>query len=72
MDDLLSEALVQGIQQLVLLGAGLDSRPYRFRGLKDGDLVFEVDHPVTRYNFLGIARLVPPSFTPLGGNPNLN
>ncbi|HVP22200.1 MAG TPA: SAM-dependent methyltransferase [Anaerolineaceae bacterium] len=50
MDDLLSEALDQGIQQLVILGAGFDSRPYRFDRLKKGVKVFEVDHPATQKN----------------------
>ena len=50
MDDLLSEALEQGIQQLVFLGSGFDSRPYRFDRLKNGVKVFEVDHPATQKN----------------------
>ena len=50
MDDLLSEALGQGIQQLVILGAGFDSRAYRFDRLKEGVKVFEVDHPATQKN----------------------
>jgi methyltransferase (TIGR00027 family) len=48
MDDVLAEALGQGIQQLVILGAGFDSRAYRFDQLKDGVKVFEVDHPATQ------------------------
>lgn len=48
MDDILVEALSQGIQQLVILGAGFDSRAYRFDQLKDSIKVFEVDHPATQ------------------------
>ena len=45
-DDVLSESLRKGIEQLVILGAGYDSRPYRMAGL-DSARVFEVDHPAT-------------------------
>jgi methyltransferase (TIGR00027 family) len=34
--------------QLVILGAGYDSRSYRFEGIKDRVKVFEVDHPATQ------------------------
>jgi methyltransferase (TIGR00027 family) len=47
-DDYLQECLNDGIQQLVILGAGLDSRAYRFTRLKDHIKVFEVDHPATQ------------------------
>jgi methyltransferase (TIGR00027 family) len=52
MDDVLCEGLGWGIQQLVILGAGYDSRAYRFERLKDGVKVFEVDHPATQRNKL--------------------
>jgi methyltransferase (TIGR00027 family) len=48
MDDVLIEALDQGIQQLVILGSGFDSRAYRFERLEEGVKVFEVDHPATQ------------------------
>jgi methyltransferase (TIGR00027 family) len=48
MDDLLQEKLVEGLQQLVILGAGFDSRAYRFEQLEEGVSVFEVDHPATQ------------------------
>jgi methyltransferase (TIGR00027 family) len=48
MDDLLQSQLDQGLQQLVILGAGYDSRAYRFDQLKKGVKVFEVDHPATQ------------------------
>jgi methyltransferase (TIGR00027 family) len=47
-DDYLQSCLEAGIRQLVLLGAGYDSRAYRFEGLKHGVKVFEVDHPATQ------------------------
>ncbi len=48
MDDMLQDCLNNGLQQLVVLGAGYDSRAYRFDELKRGAKVFEVDHPVTQ------------------------
>jgi methyltransferase (TIGR00027 family) len=48
MDDYLQECINNGIQQLVILGAGLDSRAYRFKELKDHVKIFEVDHPATQ------------------------
>jgi methyltransferase (TIGR00027 family) len=47
-DEYLQACLEAGIRQLVLLGAGYDSRAYRFEGLKNGVKVFEVDHPATQ------------------------
>lgn len=45
-DDVLQNFLEHGLEQLVILGAGYDSRAYRFNlaGVK----VFEVDHPATQ------------------------
>jgi methyltransferase (TIGR00027 family) len=45
-DDVLQKFLNEGLQQLVILGAGYDSRAYRLNlaGVK----VFEVDHPATQ------------------------
>ena len=58
MDDTLQQCLEDGLQQLVILGAGYDSRAYRFEQLsqpvpRDQDRarevrVFEVDHPATQ------------------------
>jgi methyltransferase (TIGR00027 family) len=45
-DDALLAALSSGIKQLVILGAGFDSRAYRLRELQKLP-VFEVDHPAT-------------------------
>lgn len=46
-DDLLQERLAGGAEQLVILGAGYDSRPYRFADQLGAVQVFEVDHPAT-------------------------
>jgi methyltransferase (TIGR00027 family) len=46
-DDVLKRSLEAGIQQVVILGAGFDSRAYRIAGM-DQVRVFEVDLPGTR------------------------
>jgi len=43
-DDAVQSALSQGIRQLVILGAGFDTRPYRLAGMEHVK-VFEVDLP---------------------------
>ncbi len=48
MDDYLVSCIEDGIQQLVILGAGYDSRAYRFGQLKGRVKVFEVDLPGTQ------------------------
>jgi methyltransferase (TIGR00027 family) len=47
-DDYLKTCIEDGIEQLVILGAGYDSRAYRFDELKGRVKVFEVDHPTTQ------------------------
>lgn len=47
-DDYLKTCIDEGIEQLVILGAGYDSRVYRFDELKGRVKVFEVDHPATQ------------------------
>ena len=47
-EDYLKACIADGIEQLVILGAGYDSRAYRFDGLKRKVRVFEVDHPDTQ------------------------
>jgi methyltransferase (TIGR00027 family) len=42
------ESLAAGATQVVILGAGLDSRAYRFGDLLRGARVFEVDFPPTQ------------------------
>lgn len=44
-DDLLQMAINTGIEQVVILGAGLDTRPYRIEGINELR-VFEVDLPI--------------------------
>ena len=46
-DDAIAQALQPDIEQLVILGAGFDSRAYRVPRLREID-VFEVDHPDTQ------------------------
>jgi methyltransferase (TIGR00027 family) len=46
-DDALTAALRGGAEQVVILGAGFDSRAYRIPGIAR-TRVFEVDHPVTQ------------------------
>jgi methyltransferase (TIGR00027 family) len=46
-DDVLKNFLDEGLQQLVILGAGYDSRAYRFE-LAGRVKTFEVDHPATQ------------------------
>lgn len=43
-DDVMRSAVDEGVEQVVILGAGFDTRPYRISGLADV-AVFEVDHP---------------------------
>lgn len=50
-DEFLKKQIAEGIHQLVILGAGLDARAYRFAELKKIK-VFEVDHPATQYTKL--------------------
>ena len=52
-DDYLQACLETGLDQLVILGAGLDSRAYRFEQLEGHVKVFEVDHPATQQVKLG-------------------
>ena len=48
-DDAVLAALEQNIAQVVILGAGLDTRPYRLPGI-EGLNVFEVDLPAVQQN----------------------
>jgi methyltransferase (TIGR00027 family) len=57
----LDSALRSGIDQLVILGAGLDARGWRLESLKDA-IVFEIDHPATqRYKRQRMSRKRPPA-----------
>jgi methyltransferase (TIGR00027 family) len=46
-DDFVKKSVEDGVEQLVILGAGYDSRAYRIEGLKKIK-TFEVDHPTTQ------------------------
>ena len=49
LDDYLKARIADGIEQLVIMGAGYDSRAYRIDELKEGKtVVFEVDFPATQ------------------------
>jgi methyltransferase (TIGR00027 family) len=47
-DEMFKESLAAGATQVVILGAGLDSRAYRFGEALRGSRVFEVDFPPTQ------------------------
>jgi methyltransferase (TIGR00027 family) len=47
-DEYLKAGLTEGAEQVVILGAGFDSRAYRFAEFRCGVKVFEVDHPTTQ------------------------
>jgi methyltransferase (TIGR00027 family) len=47
-DEYLKAQVAEGIKQLVILGAGYDSRAYRLGLSETGVKVFEVDHPDTQ------------------------
>jgi methyltransferase (TIGR00027 family) len=57
-DDYLADCLKQGFDQLVILGAGFDSRAYRFDALRGSVRVFEVDHPATQKAKLDVVKKV--------------
>lgn len=46
-DDYLKQRMAEGIEQLVIFGAGYDSRALRMEGLKPKIRVFEIDEPAT-------------------------
>jgi methyltransferase (TIGR00027 family) len=48
MDDCLIKCLGKGLEQLVIIGAGYDTRAYRIEGLSEKVNVFELDHPATQ------------------------
>ncbi len=47
-DEIVLGAIAAGLEELVLLGAGLDSRPYRLAEQLRGVQVIEVDHPASQ------------------------
>ena len=47
-DDFVKKFIEEELEQLVILGAGYDTRAYRIEGLRRKVRVFEVDHPGTQ------------------------
>ena len=47
-EDQLAASVTRGVQQLIILGAGLDSMPYRSADVTAGLRIFEVDYPATQ------------------------
>jgi len=47
-DDIVEQALRENIPQIVFLGAGYDSRPYRFKDLIKETSIFELDIHTTQ------------------------
>ena len=57
-DSYLKTCINDGIEQLVIMGAGYDSRAYVFEELKGRVKVFEVDHPATQKRKTGKLRVM--------------
>jgi len=47
-DECVTDLIEKGLEQLVVIGAGYDTRPYRIQEVKENLKVFEVDHPATQ------------------------
>ena len=47
-DEYLLECIAEGLKQLVIIGAGFDTRAYRIEDVQGSVKVFEVYHPVTQ------------------------
>jgi methyltransferase (TIGR00027 family) len=47
-DDFVKKSIEAGMKQLVILGAGYDTRAYRIEELKENVNIFEMDHPNTQ------------------------
>jgi methyltransferase (TIGR00027 family) len=66
-DEILTSEIRSGIEQVVLLGAGYDSRAFRFQNDLQKIRVFEIDHPGTQARKKGIlariARETPANVT---------
>jgi methyltransferase (TIGR00027 family) len=66
-DDFLKASLAEGLDQVVLLGAGFDTRAYRIAGIEKVR-VFEIDHPATQAAKLkGLKKFLHP---PVSGQPS--
>ncbi len=47
-DDCLTREIEKGVRQIVILGAGYDTRALRFSRMCENSAVFELDHPATQ------------------------
>jgi methyltransferase (TIGR00027 family) len=56
MDSAFTEALEAGFAQIVLLGAGFDTRPIRFANRNRGTKIFELDAPTTQQAKIGVLQ----------------
>ncbi len=57
LDDIVEKSVNEGLEQLVILGAGFDTRAYRIEGMENVK-VFEIDHPSTQqYKTLKIKEI---------------
>ncbi len=63
-DDILQDFLESDLQQLVILGAGYDSRPYRFDLPGHGVTAYEVDHSATQQDKLTKIKKIFGDFPP--------
>jgi methyltransferase (TIGR00027 family) len=61
-DAQVASALDAGVEQVVVIGAGYDSRAWRFRG--NGTRFFEVDHPTTQHDKMRRAPGPGPTYVP--------
>jgi methyltransferase (TIGR00027 family) len=57
-DDYLEACVASGIEQLVILGAGYDTRALRCGRLLESVRVFEVDHPATQQRKLSVLNQI--------------
>lgn len=55
-DELFIQALHAQIPQIVFLGAGYDTRAFRFKGISDRTMIFELDAPTTQSEKLKLLR----------------
>ena len=73
LDDVLRRFIASGGRQIVLLGAGLDSRPWRLQGELPRDTRwFSVDHPATQAaTRKALATALPPETKAGGASPDV-
>lgn len=57
-DDIVQDAFSEGFSQIVILGAGYDTRAYRIGTLKGHIMVFEIDRPETLARKIGILKKI--------------